>query len=172
MAKRTVQIHAIELLSSGFSAQEFEISIACSKGTYIRALAVDIAAALGTVGHLSSLRRTHTGGFDLSAAKPLDAWMECDDATRASWLLPTDSLVAELPCLSLTERAATDIKNGKIITVEPHPPDAPASLTLTRNDEPAFLIRLYDPTGRFLGLGKLEADNTLRAERLMGTHGD
>ena len=172
LAKRTVQIHAIELLSSGFSAQEFEISIACSKGTYIRALAVDIAAALGTVGHLSSLRRTHTGGFDLSAAKPLDAWMECDDATRASWLLPTDSLVAELPCLSLTERAATDIKNGKIITVEPHPPDAPASLTLTRNDEPAFLIRLYDPTGRFLGLGKLEADNTLRAERLMGTHGD
>ena len=172
LAKRTVRIHAIELLSSDFSAQEFEISVACSKGTYVRALAVDIAAVLGTVGHLSSLRRTRTGGFDLSAAKPLDAWMECDDATRASWLLPTDSLVAELPCLSLTERAATDIKNGKVVTVERHPPDALASLNLTHDDDPDLLIRLYDPTERFLGLGNLAADNTLRAERLMGTHGD
>ena len=172
LAKRTVRIHAIELLSSDFSAQEFEILVACSKGTYIRALAVDIAAALGTVGHLSSLRRTRTGGFDLSAAKPLDAWMECDDATRASWLLPTDSLVVELPRLSLTERATTDIKNGKVVTVERHPPDALASLNLTHDDDPDLLIRLYDPTERFLGLGNLAADNTLRAERLMGTHGD
>lgn len=170
LAKRTVQIHAIELLSSDLAGQEFKISVSCSKGTYIRSLAVDIALALGTVGHLSALRRTQTGGFDLSAAQPLDAWMECDDATRFSWLLPTDMLVAELPRLSLDQNAAVDIKNGKVVNATALIADALQSATAA--DDPPMLIRLYDPSERFIGLGKLSADGTLRAERLMGTHGD
>lgn len=172
LAKRTVHIHAIELLSCDITAQEFDISVSCSKGTYIRTLAGDIAEALGTVGHLSRLSRTRTGGFDLSAAKPLDAWMECDDASRASWLLTTDSLVAELPRLSLTANAAIDIQHGKLVTVESHTPWAALPLQNSAIDGgPMVLVRLYDPDERFLGLGKLAPDFTLRAERLMGTHG-
>ena len=170
LAKRTIRIHSIELLSGDIAAQEFEISVSCSKGTYIRSLAVDIALALGTVGHLSSLRRTRTGGFDLDAAQPLEAWMECDDATRASWLLPTDSLVAELPRLSLGQNAAIDIKNGKVVNAAEWAADAPHFADA--GADASVLLRLYDPTERFLGLGKLSSDNTLRAERLMGTHGD
>ncbi len=172
LAKRSIQIHAIELLSCDIATQTFDIAVSCSKGTYIRTLAVDIAAALGTVGHLSKLRRTRTGGFDLSAAKPLDAWMECDDTTRASWLLTTDSLVAELPRLSLTASAAIDIQNGKVVTVESHTLRKELPLLNPALDgQPAALLRLYDPHERFVGLGKLAPDYTLRAERLMDTHG-
>ena len=165
LAKRTVQIHAIELLSCDIAAQEFEISVACSKGTYIRTLAEDLALALGTVGHLASLRRTRTGGFDLSAAQSLDSWMECDDATRSSWLLPTDSLVAELPRIALNEADAKDIQNGKIVNYDrtqrvPFPAEGDTAL-----------LRIYGPSEHFLGLGKLAPDGLLRAERLLSTQG-
>ena len=163
LAKRTVQIRAIELLSWDAAAQQFAISVACSKGTYIRTLAEDLALALGTVGHLASLRRTRTGGFDLSAAQPLDAWMDCDDAMRSSWLLPTDSLVAELPGIALNEFDARDIQNGKIVSY-----DQPQS-SLTPAE--GLLLRVYGPSERFLGLGKLSPDGLLRAERLLSTEG-
>ena len=165
LAKRTVQIHAIELLSCDFAAQEFEISVVCSKGTYIRTLAEDLALALGTVGHLASLRRTRTGGFDLDAAQPLDAWMECDDATRSSWLLPTDSLVAELPRIALNEFDASAIQNGKIVSNDQ------AQKLLNLADGDGLLLRVYGPSEHFLGLGKLAPDGLLRAERLLSTQG-
>jgi tRNA pseudouridine55 synthase len=165
LAKRTVQIHAIELLSCDVDAQEFEISVACSKGTYIRTLAEDLATALGTVGHLASLRRTRTGGFDLSAAQSLDAWMECDDATRTSWLLPTHSLVAELQRVTLSEFDARDIQNGKIVSYQ-------QTQTLSNTSEGGgLLLRVYGPSEHFLGLGNLGADGLLRAERLLSTQG-
>ena len=164
LAKRTVQIHAIEMLSCDISVQEFEISVACSKGTYIRTLAEDLAVALGTVGHLASLRRTRTGGFDLSAAQPLDAWMECDDATRSLWLLPTDSLVAELPRIALNELDAKDLKNGKIVRYD----GTQSSRAPAEGD--GLLIRVYGPSEHFLGLAKLSPDGLLRAERLLSTH--
>ena len=165
LAKRTVQIHAIELVSCDIAAQEFEISVACSKGTYIRTLAEDMAVALGTVGHLATLRRTRTGGFDLSLAQPLDAWMECDDATRTSWLLPTDSLVAELPRIALNEFDARDIQNGKIVSYDV------TQRSLLPADGDGLLLRVYGPSEHFLGLGKLAPDGLLRAERLLSTQG-
>ena len=165
LAKRTVQIHAIELLSCDIAAREFEIAVACSKGTYIRTLAEDLAVALGTVGHLASLRRTRTGGFDLRAAQPLDAWMECSDATRTSWLLPTDSLVAELPRIALNEFDAKDIQNGKIVTYD----QTKSSLNPTEGD--GLLLRVYGPSEHFIGLGNLAPDGLLRAERLLSTQG-
>ncbi len=165
LAKRTVQIHDIELLSCDVVAQEFEISVACSKGTYIRTLAEDLALTLGTVGHLAALRRTRTGGFDLSAAQPLEAWMECDDATRSSWLLPTDSLVAELPRIGLNEFDARDMQNGKIVSYD----RTQSSLIPEEGD--GLLLRVYGPSEHFLGLGKLAPDGLLRAERLLSTQG-
>ena len=165
LAKRTVEIHAIELLSCDVAAQEFEISVMCSKGTYIRTLAEDLAVALGTVGHLASLRRTRTGGFDLNAAQPLDAWMECDDATRTSWLLPTDSLVAELPHITLNEFDARDIQNGKVVCCDQ------THTLLNPAEDDGLLLRVYGPSEHFLGLGKLAPDGLLRAERLLSTQG-
>jgi tRNA pseudouridine55 synthase len=166
---RIVEIYAAELVAARPELQEFDINVRCSKGTYIRTLAVDIALALGTVGHLAALRRTRTGGFDLAAAQPLDAWMDTDDATRLSWLLPTESLVGELPSLDLNTQQAIDICNGKVLTLHTqssiHAPEASESVATTSPS----LVRLQDAQKGFLGLGALSPDGSLRAERLLAT---
>ena len=165
MKSRTVEIYAASLVAARPELQEFDISVSCSKGTYIRTLAVDLAIALGSVGHLAGLRRTRTGGFELSAAYSLDAWMETDDATRQHWLLPTESLVAEFQSLDLTAQQATDICNGKLVAL-----DAAALLLAVEVAGSApTLVRLQDSNKGFLGLGALSADGTLRAERLLST---
>ena len=166
---RIVEIYAVELVASRPELQEFDINVRCSKGTYIRTLAVDIALSLGTVGHLAGLRRTRTGGLDLGAAHPLDAWMETDDATRLSWLLPTESLVAELPSLDLSAQQAIDICNGKVVAVRPEAPNQAPEASGGSSGAHVTLLRLRDAQKGFLGLGALSADGTLRAERLLST---
>ena len=166
---RVVEIYAVDLVASRPDLQEFDINVRCSKGTYIRTLAVDIALALGTMGHLAGLRRTRTGGFDLDAAHSLDAWMETDDATRLSWLLPTESLVAELPPLDLTKQQAIDICNGKVVAVQSETPTQAPEASGAALDGNVTLLRLQDAQKGFLGLGALSADGTLRAERLLAT---
>ena len=73
--ERTVRIEEAELLSFDFSAQKAELRICCSKGTYIRSLFEDLAAAAGTVGTMAALRRTRVGRFSLKDALPLDEAM-------------------------------------------------------------------------------------------------
>ncbi len=166
---RIVEIYAAELVASRPELQEFDINVRCSKGTYIRTLSVDIALALGSVGHLSALRRTRTGGFDLAAAHPLDAWMETDDATRLTWLLPTESLVAELPSLDLTAQQAIDICNGKVVAVQAETPNQAPEASEVASTDRITLVRLQEAQKGFLGLGALSEDGTLRAERLLST---
>ncbi len=71
---RRVRIDTLDLRAIG--PAEIALDVHCSKGTYVRSLARDLAAALGTVGHLSALRRTRFGTFDLSAATPLEDLVE------------------------------------------------------------------------------------------------
>jgi tRNA pseudouridine55 synthase len=71
LAPRKVRIRSLEL--KRVDSRTLHLSVRCSKGTYVRSLARDIARALGTVGHLSSLRRTGFGTFDVSRAMPLDS---------------------------------------------------------------------------------------------------
>jgi tRNA pseudouridine55 synthase len=155
---REITIRSIQLIAYREADHEFDIDVTCSKGTYIRSLAVDLGLALGTVAHLAALRRTTTGGFHLRDAKPLDAWMNATAEERRSWLLPVDSLVADLPRLDLDESAATAIKQGKVIA-NVVPVAANAS------------YRLYGPENTFLGLGEPDprSPGALRARRLMAT---
>lgn len=162
IASREVQIYSIALLAFDVVAQRADIDVLCSKGTYIRSLAVDLALAAGSVGHLASLRRTRTGGFDLAAAQPLDAWMEASDEQRVSWLLPTEALVADLPEIRLDAAQTIDLRNGKLVGL----------VAGGRIDEP--LVRAYGvldgSPAAFLGLGRVDAQGVLRAERLLSTH--
>jgi tRNA pseudouridine55 synthase len=66
MPERTVRVDAIELLSYAWPVAR--VRVTCGKGTYIRSLARDLGVALGTGGHLASLRRLAVGGYDLSKA--------------------------------------------------------------------------------------------------------
>lgn len=69
---RTIRISALRLALAETDRLRFELS--CSKGTYVRVLAEEIAARLGTAGHLEALRRTRFGKFGLESAIPLEEW--------------------------------------------------------------------------------------------------
>ncbi|TAG76043.1 MAG: tRNA pseudouridine(55) synthase TruB [Burkholderiales bacterium] len=159
LAPREITIHSITLIDYRFEQHEFDIEVICSKGTYIRSLAVDIGTALGTVAHLAALRRTLTGGFALSAARPLEDWLGASEALRAQWLLPVDSLVIDSPRLDLDETQTRDIRDGKRVHVD------------RKEERGASSYRLYSADQAFLGLGEFAApdSNVLRAQRLMST---
>jgi tRNA pseudouridine55 synthase len=78
LAARPVTVHAIEVgqITRHDDMVDVEVSVRCSSGTYVRALARDVGAALGVGGHLTALRRTAVGPFTLDDARTLDALTE------------------------------------------------------------------------------------------------
>jgi tRNA pseudouridine55 synthase len=87
-----------------------------SKGTYIRSLARDIALALGTVGHVSMLRRTKAGPFDLSQAISLDKLdASAKGRTLEHLLLPLRAGLDDIPALSLTPDQAGALRQGRVL---------------------------------------------------------
>ncbi len=87
-----------------------------SKGTYIRSLARDIARALGTVGHVTMLRRTKAGPFDLSHAITLDKLAELGMGQRLEQiLLPLRAGLDDIPALSLDPDQAGALRQGRVL---------------------------------------------------------
>ncbi|WP_375380456.1 tRNA pseudouridine(55) synthase TruB [uncultured Sphingomonas sp.] len=87
-----------------------------SKGTYIRSLARDIALALGTVGHVTYLRRTRAGPFDLSQAISLDRLAELGQArTLEQSLLPLRAGLDDIPALPLAPEQAGALRQGRVL---------------------------------------------------------
>src|SRR5262245_55806297 len=79
LTARPVTIHRLELLGwrqAGPGLADIDVAVTCSSGTYIRAIARDLGAALGTGGHLTVLRRTRVGPYRIDAAKTLDQLAE------------------------------------------------------------------------------------------------
>ncbi len=95
---------------------EVTLTAHVSKGTYIRSLARDIALALGTVGHVTMLRRTKAGPFDLSPAISLDKLAELGQARALEdVLLPLRVALDDIPALSLTPDQAGALRQGRIL---------------------------------------------------------
>jgi tRNA pseudouridine55 synthase len=115
-----VTIYAIRVLSVDLPDVVFEVE--CGNGTYIRAIARDVGAALGVGGHLRELRRTRIGPHDVARAVPVDA---LGDAERvaAAMIAPADAL-AHLPRVVADARGEADIRHGRALP-------APADLHVT-----------------------------------------
>jgi tRNA pseudouridine55 synthase len=110
---------------------DFDVVVDCSSGTYIRALARDIGAALGVGGHLTQLRRTKIGNFDLTNATEID---------KPPVVIPLSEAVLKLfPAIELTFDQAQDIVHGKRITW-----DANGIVAATWNSE---LLAVLEPVG-------------------------
>ncbi|QHE86196.1 tRNA pseudouridine(55) synthase TruB [Hydrogenophaga sp. BPS33] len=92
---RNVVIHELELLDLQLQgdAPHVRLRVRCSKGTYIRTLGEDIGEALGCGGHLSMLRRTATGPFEVSQCITLDALEALGENDRIERLLPVQALL-------------------------------------------------------------------------------
>ena len=128
------------------------ILVDCSKGTYIRVLAEDIGKALGCGGYLLALRRTGIRDLALQDAIGLEKLGEMDDASRVARLLPVDRLVDVLPAVCLSQEAGQRLING---------------LAVSAINTAAGLVRLYDSTGAFLGVGESRIDGVLISKRLV-----
>lgn len=105
---RDIEVYKIELIS--FKGDELTFRTLVSKGTYIRVLGSDIANKLGTVGHLSSLRRTKVGPFTVETASK--------DINESSLVSTYDVLKEFTGVVKFDERKINDIKNGKIKFLE------------------------------------------------------
>lgn len=116
-APRNVSIHAIELLA--FGGRQATIRVCCSKGTYIRVLAMDIGAVLGCGAHLSALRRTAVGPLTLDGAVTLAALQGQDEADRLPALQPVDTLLRSLPSVTLAGEAALRFRHGNPVDMPP-----------------------------------------------------
>ncbi len=154
---RDIQIHQITIQQ--YAPPHATIAVQCSKGTYIRTLAEDIAKQLHTYAHLTALRRTATAGFHIAQTHTLAALAERTEDERDALLLPCDALVAHLPRLDVNRETARKLRFGQ---TAPHTPSG----SLKSNTP----LRAYDENGAFIGLvAYFSHHGSLKAIRLMNT---
>lgn len=106
-----VEVHELEMVA--FAPPELELSVRCSSGTYVRALARDLGEALGTGAHLTALRRTAVGPFRVEDAVAASALQDAATVARA-WIEPAAAL-AHLPQAEVTAEDAVRIGHGQTI---------------------------------------------------------
>jgi len=154
---RLITIYSIELLAC--DAESFTLQVACSKGTYIRTLVQDIAAALGSCGHVTMLRRTDAAGYDLNQAMSLDALQSLAEqqglAGLDTQLLPAHEALPDWPEVKLDTKMSIDMSYGRAVTTETHGQCAK--------------VRLFDAEDQFIGLGEIALDGTVSPKRLFVT---
>jgi tRNA pseudouridine55 synthase len=146
-ATRRVEIHELDVLQC--APPILELRVRCSKGTYIRTLAEDIGAALGTGAHLAALRRTASGRFDVRNAFTLDDLRAMPDRRPA--LLPLKALLQGLPSTELDAVAEARLRNGQSLKI---------------SGLEAGLLALYGANGQVIGLGQALAEGLVKPLRL------
>ena len=149
------QVVISDLKMHGMEEEEIEISLICSKGTYVRVLAEDIGRKLGCGACLSRLRRTAVGDFSLSTGAVTFEQLEpLTLGGREALLLPADALVAALPRVDLDVGEADRLKRGQQIEV---------GHEVARS---AGLARIYGPDHEFLGVAEVTAPGRIVPRRL------
>jgi len=151
---RKIRIEHFRLLDIP-TADELNCEVLCGKGTYVRVLALDLAASLGTVGHVTRLRREQVAPF-----KPENmVGFETIEATLASGeplpLIELSASVGHLPLVTLDAEGARRLGHGQEVNI------AERHLPLGQT------VRVVDSQNRFLGLGRLVAPARLAAKRLV-----
>ena len=144
-AARAIEITSLELL--GLAGDSLELAVECSKGTYVRVLAEQIAVALGSCGHVTALRREWVEPF---AAEPL-VTLEALETGPVPALLPPERAGDYLPALHLDAAATRALRHGQSVSM-------PEGLT-------GGSVQLFDADGRFFGLGQLQGTE-LKVQRL------
>ena len=160
LAPRPARVDRFELLARP-DPDHAEFAVSSGKGVYMRSLARDLACALGTVGHISALRRLRVGPFTEAMAVPLDKAVPSEDNPPAqSPLLPVETALADIPALALTEVEASPLKDGQAISLVPLIGRIPPAA-----DPDGGLVRAV-AGGRAVALGRL-GDGMLHPVRLL-----
>ena len=150
------EINILELILLNYSKNIIKIEVTCSKGTYIRTLAEDIANKLGMDGYLIELRRTKIGKLNINEAFSIENIWTLSSDKRKSCIKPTEVLVDRYPKLSLLDSEVDFIKNGQ-----------PIKRKKKLNTE---IYTLFTKSKAFIGLGKIDSNNLLKVVRLISTN--
>lgn len=149
-AARTIAIREMQFLD--WRPPDLVFDVCCSKGAYIRVLAEDLAAQLGTIAHLADLRRLAVSPF---AAEPLWTFEALEAMTaeqRLGLLLPVDAALADWRRLELPAGGVIAFRQGQPVSISTEMPGN---------------VRIYAAGGGFLGLGSVEAAGRVVPVRLL-----
>ena len=146
LAARPVTITRLDLLAirvAGPRLLDMDVSVTCSSGTYIRAIARDLGAALGTGGHLTALRRTRVGPYGIARARTLDQLAENYEFTPLA-----EAAAAAFGCVHLNAEEARLVSHGGRL---------PAAAGESEVASPAP-VAAFDPDGNLTALLVREGD--------------
>ena len=146
------RIEIMSLAREAFAGDELVISVTCSKGTYVRTLAMELGRALGCGAYLTALRRTAVGQFRLGDTTTLEVLEAEGPVAGRARLLPVEILVQDLPRCDFPAVEALRFTQGQEIP-DPHPGPE---------------VAVFGPEGRFLGVAGA-AGGRLVPLRLMAT---
>jgi len=147
---RAIVIHDMRLLD--WQPPDLSFDVRCTKGTYIRVLAEDLAAQLGTIAHLAALRRLSVAPFGAEPQWSLAALDSMSPQQRQELLLPVDAALTTWPRFDLSAGGVSAFRQGQTVSVAE---DTPGT------------VRIYAAGLGFLGLGEIEATGRLVPLRLI-----
>jgi tRNA pseudouridine55 synthase len=149
-AARAIEVSWLRLLA--LDPQRLTLEVLCSKGTYVRVLAEDVAVALGTLGHVSMLRREYVEPFEGERMQTLESLTGMRARAEEPVLFPVDRPLGHLPAVHLEPEQARRACQGQALTVAGAPRGA--------------RVRLYGEE-RFLGIGETDAAGVVHPRRLL-----
>ena len=151
IAREPREVHIFDLRLLGLRDNLLHLDILCSKGTYVRALVMDIGEALGCGAHVVALRRSALDSYVEEQMVPLERLEQLSQAKQIGeldrLLLPIESMVADLPAISLTTDMLHYASCGSPILV-------PRTTTVG-------LVRVYQRDGGFRGIGEILSDGRM-----------
>ena len=150
---RAVHIHEFEI--DAYDPHKPTFQVRCSKGTYIRTLVEDVAESIGTVAHVIALRRLAVFPFrasDLVKIEDLEAASGAGFAPLDAYLRPVDEVIADWPAVYLNREESYYLRQGHSVNNRPGPESG--------------LVRLYDDSRLFLGIGEVRLDGRIAPKRL------
>ncbi|GHU12049.1 tRNA pseudouridine synthase B [Alphaproteobacteria bacterium] len=147
-----LQAHHVDLSRGNEAENVATFKLVCSKGTYVRSLARDIAAKVGALCYVNELRRTKSGFFSLKHAIPLENLLKIEDTTSLVGLLtPIESPLDDIPALYLDGNLVKKVQNGLPVPLK----------------YPSSNVRICDSCdGGFRGIGFVSGDGLLKAVRM------
>ena len=150
-AARPIELFELALLEAR-DGRSLCLETLCSKGTYVRVLAEDVARALGTVGHVQELRRVAVEPFEGQPMQTLESVTEATQAGLLPPILPADSALMHLPAVSLTPQEVARLQHGQAV--------------LLRGAPAAQRLRLKAADGALVGLGECGRDGYVQPRRM------
>ncbi|BCS34531.1 tRNA pseudouridine synthase B [Luteitalea sp. TBR-22] len=164
----TVALDAVEVTAHAVTLVEWDamrhvavVDLETSAGYYVRSFARDLGQALGVPAHLSALRRTGSGAFELDVARAIGAIVEASPEEMAGWLVPMADLLPHLPALTLDEAQERAVRHGQPFA--PAPGQSPGVFLAER-------VRLLDCGGALVALAipSRQARGLLHADVVVG----